>query len=190
MIASAHGRVDGRAVGGVHDQPPVAELVAEPLDQQGLVAGQHLGGLELLVEVGDQVAGGVGVEPLRHGPLLGLLLRHRRQLAGEGADRLAELGRAAEGVALPERQPAGDAGRRRDQDPVVGDVLDPPAGRAEREHVADPGLVDHLLVELADPLAGALAADQEDAEQPAVGDGAAAGDREPLGAGPAGERRR
>ena len=79
-------------------------------------------------------------------------------------------------------------GRRRDQHPVVGDVLDPPAGRAEREDVADPRLVDHLLVELADPPAGPLAADQEDAEQPAVGDGAAAGDGEPLGAGPAGER--
>ena len=76
----------------------------------------------------------------------------------------------------------GMPGRGRDQHPVVGDVLDPPAGRAEREDVADPGLVDHLLVELADPLARALAADEEDAEQPAVGDGAAAGDGEPLGA--------
>jgi hypothetical protein len=61
----------------------------------------------------------------------------------------------------------------------VGDVLDPPAGRAEGEDVADPGLVDHLLVELADPTARALA-DQEDPEQPAVGDGSAAGDGERL----------
>ena len=45
----------------------------------------------------------------------------------------------------------GRPGRGRDQDPVVGDVLDPPGGRAEGEHVADPRLVDHLLVELADP---------------------------------------
>ena len=69
----------------------------------------------------------------------------------------------------------------------MGDVLDPPAGRAEREDVADPGLVDHLLVELADPAARCPRPDQEDAEQAAVGDGAAAGDREPLGARAAGE---
>ena len=81
----------------------------------------------------------------------------------------------------------GDAGRRGDQHPVVGDVLDPPARGAQREDVADPGLVDHLLVELADPPAGALA-DQEDPEQAAVGDGAAAGHRQPLGARPGGER--
>ena len=64
---------------------------------------------------------------------------------------------------------------------------------AEREHVADPRLVDHLLVELADPvrvLALALRAGQEHAEQPAVGDRAAAGDREPLGARAAAERAR
>jgi hypothetical protein len=65
----------------------------------------------------------------------------------------------------------------------VGDVLDPPRRRAEREHVADPRLVDHLLVELADPATGPGAAREEDAEQPAVGDRAAAGDGQPLGAG-------
>ena len=127
-----------------------------------------------------------GVEAGLGGARVGLLRREGRELAGEAADGLAELGGSAEGVALPERQPAGDAGRRRDQHPVVGDVLDPPAGRAEREDVADPGLVDHLLVELADPPAGALA-DEEDPEQPAVGDGAAARDGEPLRAGAAGD---
>ena len=105
-------RVHRRAVGRVDDQPPVAELVAEPLDQQGLVAGQDLGGLELLVEVGDEVAGGVVVEPLGLGARLGLGLGQRGQLAGERADGRAELGGPAQGVALPERQPAGDAGRR------------------------------------------------------------------------------
>ena len=48
----------------------------------------------------------------------------------------------------------------------------------EHERLARPALVDHLLVELAD--AGAVG--QEHAEQAAVGDGAAAGDRQPLGA--------
>ena len=70
-------------------------------------------------------------------------------------------------------------------DPVVGDLLDPPGRRAEREHVADPGLVDHLLVELADAATGPSRPTQEHPEQPAVGDRAAAGHREPLRAGPA-----
>ena len=76
----------------------------------------------------------------------------------------------------------------------MGDLLDPPAGRAEGEHVADPGLVDHLLVELADPPArrvppgGVALADQEDAEQAAVGDGAAGGDGQPLRSGPGGQQ--
>ena len=33
----------------------------------------------------------------------------------------------------------------------MGDLLHPPTRRTEGEHVAHPGLVDHLLVELADP---------------------------------------
>ena len=58
-------------------------------------------------------------------------------------------------VALPEREPARRARSGGDQHLVVGDLLDPPARGAEGEDVADPGLVDHLLVELADPAAGA-----------------------------------
>ena len=79
-------------------------------------------------------------------------------------------------------------GAGRDQHPVVGDVLDPPRRRAQREDVADAGLVDHLLVELADPPSGSLARGQEHGVEPAVGDGAAAGDGQPLRTGPAGER--
>ncbi len=87
---------------------------------------------------------------------------------------------------MPERELAGLAGGGGDEHLVGGDVLDPPRARAEHEHVADPGLVDHLLVELADPARVpadwlALRRGQEDAEQAPVGDGAAAGHREPLG---------
>ena len=61
----------------------------------------------------------------------------------------------------------------------------------EREDVAHARLVDHLLVQFADPAPPvSCAGGQEDAEQAAVGDGAAAGDREPLGPGPAGQRAR
>ena len=54
--------------------------------------------------------------------------------------------------------------------------------RPERDHLADPALVDHLLVELADPPAGRpRLADHEDAVQPAVRDRAAARDRDDAG---------
>ena len=58
--------------------------------------------------------------------------------------------------------------------------------RAEHERVADPGLVDHLLVQLADPRAHAVgAARRHHGEQPAVGDRAAGGDGQPLRTGAA-----
>ena len=67
----------------------------------------------------------------------------------------------------------------------MSDVFDAPRGGAEGEDVADAGLVDHLLVELADP--ALFLSDQEDAEEPAVGDRPAAGHREALGTGAAGQ---
>ena len=106
--------------------------------------------------------------------------------------RAAELGRPAEGVALPERQPTGQP-RRRARTSTWSWVMSTirQERRAEREHVADPGLVDHLLVQLADPATGApgpSSAGQEHPVQPAVRDGAAGGDRQPLRARPAGEQ--
>ena len=68
----------------------------------------------------------------------------------------------------------GTPGAGDDDHPVAGDVLDPPRGRAEQERLAGPGLVDHLLVELADP----PPVGQMDAVESAVGDRARVGDRE------------
>ena len=73
--------------------------------------------------------------------------------ARERADRLAELARAAEPVALPERHRARDARRGRDDHAVARDLLDPPRRGAEQEDLARARLVDHLLVELADAAA-------------------------------------
>ncbi len=83
-------------------------------------------------------------------------------------------------------KPAGTTVRGRDQHPVERDLLDPPTGGTECEHIADPRFVDHLLVEFADP--GVLLADHEHGEQSAVGDGAAGGDGESLRARAPGER--
>ena len=100
-------RVHRRAVGRVHDEAPVTELVAEPLDHQLLVVGDHLGGLLLLRDQRDQVVGGPLVEAGRGGAGDGLLAGHRRDLAGERADRGAQLGGSAEGVAGPEGESSG-----------------------------------------------------------------------------------
>ena len=47
--------VHPQSVGGVQDDPPVAELVAEPLDEQRRVRGHRAGGGALLVEQPPQV---------------------------------------------------------------------------------------------------------------------------------------
>src|SRR5581483_11797147 len=107
----------------------------------------------------------------------------------------------ADALALPEgnrpREPRG----RRDEDTVAGDLLDAPGRGPEQEGLPRPGLVDHLLVELADATAASVPParpgrirDEEDAEEPAIGnrsrirDGetprAVAGADRPAGAGP------
>ena len=167
-------------------QPPVAEIVAEALHDDALVRRQCASGLPLVLEVREEVLGGQLVEvaarlqPLgRRGAAPGPARQVALDLAHERAQRPPELDRPPDRVAVPERQLARLAGRRRDRHPVVADLLDPPGRRAERDHLADAGLVDHLLVELADPstdLPGLP--DEEHAEQAPVRDRAAAGDRD------------
>ena len=150
------------------------------------VGGEGAGGLALLGEVGEEVARRVGVESRVAQPRFGLLGGRGRDLPRERAERLAQLGGPAEAVAVPERHLPGLPEGRHDVDPIVGDLHDPPARRAEGEDVVDARLVDHLLVELADAGVRGLAGD-EDAEQAAVGDRPAAGHRDPLRARPPGE---
>ena len=54
----APGGVDPAAVGGEDAEPPVADLVAEALDDDRLVGGHDPGRGLLLTQVGDQVLGG------------------------------------------------------------------------------------------------------------------------------------
>ncbi len=157
---------------------PVADLVAEPLDDDGAVGRQRAGRFLLLAQEGEEV-------PL--GPLVeigNLRVARREQLARELADRLAELVRAADALALPERHGSGDARRRRNEHAVARDLLDPPRRGAEHDHLAGPRLVDHLLVELTDA-ARRLRAGDEDAEEAAIGDRARIRDRQPPRPGPA-----
>ncbi len=179
-------RVHMHAVRGVQDHPPVADLVAAALDGEALVGGQGAGGLALLGEVGEQVRGRPLVEP-RLGETPGGLGRFGRgDLATEATERLTELGRAPEAVAVPERHLPRLAECGDHVDAVVGDLDDAPARGAEGEHVVHARLVDHLLIEFADPGVAGLARD-EHAEQAAIGNGAAAGDGDALCAGAAGD---
>ena len=113
----APGGVDAAAEGREDAEAPVADLVAEALDDDRLVGGDDPGRRLLLAQVGDEVLGGAAVEVVLGGQL-GRLAGDR--LAGEGADRPAELGRAADPVALPEGDGAGGAGGGGDDRPGRG----------------------------------------------------------------------
>ncbi len=177
------------AEGGVHHHPPVAELVAEALHDDRPVVRDMAAGLALLLQVREHIVRRPGVQARGEEAEAGVVLGQRTDLAQEGAQRPAQFERAAQLVTFPEGQPARYPRGGGDQDAVAGDVLDAPGTGAEREDIADAGLVDHLLVELTDPAAALLGvgAREEDTEEAAVGDRAAGGDGEALGAGPAGD---
>ncbi len=169
-------RVDAAAERREDAEPPVADLVAEALDHDPPVGRQRPDDLAFVVQVGEQVGGRALVEVvLARAAARGLRVVERDELARRAPDRLAELERPADALALPERHRPGTPGRRRDEHAVAGDLLDPPRRGAEQERLALAGLVDHLLVELADP---AAALDLEDAEEAAVGDRAGVRDGE------------
>ena len=182
-----------------HDQPPVTQLVAEPLHHDPPVRREDPGGLALVLEIREEVLGRQGVEVVvlaQPGRRLRPALRARRQLllglADEGTHRPPELDRASDAVALPERQLPGHARRGGHGHAIGADLRDAPRARAEDHDVAvhaGPQLVDHLLVELADAPAGRSGLTlEEDGEQAAVRDRAAAGHRDDAGVPPAVDR--
>ncbi len=193
-------RVHARAERRVDHHAPVAELVAEALDDDGAVVGQPARRLALLGEVRGEVVGRPGVEPgvaQARAPEHRVGAQRHVRLPDERPDRAAELGGPPGGVALPEREPAGQAGCGRHEHPVGRDVLDAPRGRAKGERVAHAGLVDHLLVELAHALAparraalGSAVAREVDPVQATVRDRAAARGGEPQRPGASGEQAR
>ena len=185
LQASAH----GQRPGGVHrfteravqHHAPVAQLVAEPLDHQGAVIGNVLGGLALLVQIREQVVLRPLVEPGSGQALAGTHLRGPADLTRETADGAPQFHGPAQSVAVPERELSGDPRGRGDHHAVVGDVLHPPAGGTQGNDVPDAGFVDHFLVEFAHALGvlAVLIAHQEHGEQAAVGNGAAGGHGQP-----------
>ena len=88
------GRVDPPTERRQERQPPVAELVAEPLDDDALVRGEGARGLALVLEVGDEVLGGPLVEVVMLAqslggvpPALGAATQVGLHLADERAER-------------------------------------------------------------------------------------------------------
>ena len=186
--ASAHGACT-RAPNGVRMQTRQSPISSRKRSTTTVAVGGDGAGRGLLVaQEAQQVARRALVQ---HSSPCSRVERLRvaetEQLARELADRGAELVRAADALALPERHRAGHARSRRDEHPVARDLLDAPGRRAEQERLPRPRLVDHLLVELSD---AAAAVDEVHAVEAAVGDRAAVRHREPRDARPPADRRR
>ena len=211
--------VDAPPVGAVENDPQAAALVLVPLQHEGGVSGDDAGGGPLLAQQGDEVGPGVrvqsgggqavqeggrragpGGEPGsgyrggrgggRSGAGRRSVAQTRGGLAQEGAPGGACSGGAPGPVAPPEGQAGAAAGGGVDDDAVGTDLAHPPARGPQSDDVADGGLVDHLLVELAHAAPSAVlgALGQDDGEHAAVGDGPGGGDGQALGAGAGGER--
>ncbi len=172
-------RMHPRPERGEDADPPIADLVAEPLDHDGAVVGHGTRGLALIGQVLHQVGGGqlvqaVVVDQSPGRPVTDL------DLTGEGTDRPAQLHRTTRTLAVPERHLAGLTGRRRHDHPLERDVLDPPGRCAQQEGLPRSRLVHHLLVQLPHP----RTVGQEHSEQATVGDRPGVGHRQSLRARP------
>ncbi len=175
--------MDAAAKGRKHADPPVAELVAAALDDNRAVIGHDAGRRGLIREVAKKILGGLGVEIVMPDQAFDCRRRwQRHERAHELADSASELQGPADAVRLPERHLSRFPWRRRDEDAIVADLLDPPARGAEQERFADAALEDHLFVELADAGARPMLSSQEDTIKAAIGNRPAIGDRDALGA--------
>ena len=106
-------RVDRRAERAEDAHPPVADLVAEPLDDDRAIVGHGTGRLDLFADVLHEVVRGERVERVvRHQPFDRGRFVEIADLADERAERPAQLQRPARAVAVPERHLARLAGRR------------------------------------------------------------------------------
>ena len=175
-IAIAPGRVDAPAERrGEQAHPPVAHLVVVPLDDDRPAFGTSPVVACCWSQVRTQTTGGQSSRRARPARLV-------------LADELAPTADGAPAAGPPRPSPFQNGilpGRRRgrDEHAVAGHLLDPPRRRAEW-NTAPPRLVDHLLVELADPHAVPLATGEEHAVETAVRDGAAVRQRHAARTGP------
>src|ERR1700729_142023 len=134
------------AVGREHTKAPVADLVAKALQHNRAVARQHLRSRLLLAQIIEQIGGRALVEVVIAHEQIGVLVDRP---ARERADRLAQLLGTTDAIALPKRHRARHPGSGGYDHAIAADLLDPPRRSAEQKDLPWPGLIDHLLVELA-----------------------------------------
>ena len=164
---------------------PVADLVTEAFDHDGVVVGYNARRLPLVPDVVDDVVCSQDIEPVtRRQPIDGCFGAEIAHLANERAERLAQLHWTSRTVPMPERHLARLPRSRSYDDPLEGDVLDPPRGRAEKEGFTGSRFVHHLFIQLTDP----RPIGQEHAVEATIRDRARIGNREPLRARPATNR--
>src|SRR6185503_2221712 len=116
------GRVHASTEGREHAQAPVADLIAEALDDDRAIRGQDAGGSLLLAQILHERAGGALVARVQAGQALHrALVVERRELALEPPDGAPELDGAAGLLTLPERNLRGLAGRGGDDHAIALD---------------------------------------------------------------------
>lgn len=171
------------AEGGENADAPVAEFIARALDDDGAVVGHGTCGSLLIIEEGEQVLSGNGIEVvLRDESRECCGARHFTQLTDEHSDAEAELKRPTCAVAFPERHFAGFAGSRLDKDAVVCNLCDAPGGCSKDERLVGACLKDHLFVKLANADGFAFRVRKEDAVKSAIRDGTGIEDGDACGA--------
>ena len=164
--------MDLRPERGQHAQLPVTQLVAETLDHNLAVGREYAaGGFLLLLHVLTQVAHRQSIQGKRR---MQCVIVHSVKRAYELTDGPPQLVRPAQFVTVPERHLARHSRRRGDNDLVGGDVFNTPCGRPQQKRFSHPAFVDHLLVQFTHP----APLRRGDCVQPAIGDGAATGDRQ------------
>ena len=182
-------RVNPAAARREDAHPPVAQLVAHALDDDGGRVGDGACRRHLIAEVLQQVLGGAHIQiVLARQPIHGSRRRQPQQVVHQAADGEPELQGAAGAIAFPERHLARLAGRRRDDHAVVRDLHDAPRRGAEHERLAGAALEHHLLVELAHARGARCGAEEENAIEAAIGNRSPVRDRDALRAFPRADR--
>ena len=144
-------RVHATAERGQDADAPVADLVAEALDDDRAI-GRHRAGRAPPARAGTRAG---CAPPARPGGTPSRSLPSACSSESATSSRDAAPIAAPSSYGLPTPSPfqngtaPGHARRRRDEHAVARDLLDPPGRGAEHERLPGPGLVDHLLVELA-----------------------------------------
>ena len=175
------GRVHAAAKRGEHADAPVAQFVTRALDDDGAVIWNYRGSNFLSARKRMRFSAAMGSRSCSRIKRLSAALRGMsREFADQLANAAAKFEGAAGIVSMPERHLARLARRRRNQYPVVGDLVDAPGRRAQDKGVAGAAFEDHLFVEFIHADGLAFRPREKDAVEAAIGNSAAVQDGQGL----------